>query len=406
LVIGNCPTFPLVCHHEKDSRHGCRSVAVAHNSQQVATRSTKAMSSTMALFDIDEVIRGQRLGEGGFSYVDEVLSFLPKEERQDRRFSASQEEMRQRFAKDTTKGTPRYAIKTIQPAMMNDETDFKMAAGGLANEAELLSQFNHPNIIKLRGFPPDGVRAFVRTERYDGYFLILDRLEETLADRVESWKREIKRLKNPVFVLKSSKRRQELLLERLSVALDIASALEYLHSRRIVYRDLKTDNIGVHVSGVWQLFDFGLSRTLPRDGDDLAGSFQMSGKIGTKMYMAPEVYLRQPYNTKADVYSFALLLWEVLALQRPFARHTKKTYRTRVIKKGERPPMDTSWPVEIQELLKKCWSSEMNERPTMKQVRAILEKQVAILSKNNPVVLRVENKQEQLVPNSVVPSAA
>eukprot|EP00544_Gedaniella_sp_CCMP2646_P007213 CAMPEP_0202487526 /NCGR_PEP_ID=MMETSP1361-20130828/5799_1 /ASSEMBLY_ACC=CAM_ASM_000849 /TAXON_ID=210615 /ORGANISM="Staurosira complex sp., Strain CCMP2646" /LENGTH=364 /DNA_ID=CAMNT_0049116901 /DNA_START=834 /DNA_END=1928 /DNA_ORIENTATION=- len=364
------------------------------------------MSSTMALFDIDEVIRGQRLGEGGFSYVDEVLSFLPKEERQDRRFSASQEEMRQRFANDTTNGTPRYVIKTIQPAMMNDETDFKMAAGGLAIEAELLAQFNHPNIIKLRGYPADGVRAFVRMERYDGYFLILDRLEETLTDRVESWKREIKRLKNPVFVLKSSRRKQELLLERLSVAPNIASALEYLHSRRIVYRDLKTENIGVDASGVWQLFDFGLSRTLPRDGDDLAGSFQMSGKIGTKMYMAPEVYLRQPYNTKADVYSFALLLWEVLALQRPVARHTKKTYRTRVVKKGERPPMDTSWPVEIQELLKKCWSSDMNERPTMKQVRAILEKQVAILSKNNPVVLGVERKQEQLVPNSVVPSAA
>ena len=292
--------------------------------------------------------------------------------------------MRRRFAKNATNGASRYAIKTIQPSMMNDEIDFKMAAGGLANEAELLSQFNHPNIIKLRGHPADGVRAFVRTERYDGYFLILDRLEETLSDRVESWKREMKRLKNPVFVLKSSKRKQELLLERLSIARDIASALDYLHSRRIVYRDLKTDNIGVDASGLWQLFDFGLSRPLPRDGDDLAGSFQMSGKIGTKMYMAPEVYLRQPYNTKADVYSFALLLWEILALQRPFARFTRKMYRNRVVKKGERPPIDTSWPVEIQELLKKGWSSDMNERPTMKQVHVILEKQIAILSKNNP----------------------
>lgn len=367
------------------------------------------MPLTMALFDIDEVVRGKRLGTGGFSHVDAIDDFAIDAFNEDRndQFSMAEQETRQHFAKTakTENGTPRYAIKIIQPSMMNDEHDFRMAAGGLANEVDILSTLDHPNIIKLRGHPPDGVRAYVRTERYDGYFLILDRLEETLTDRVESWKRETKRLKHPLFLLKSSKRKQELLLERLSIALDIASALDYLHSRRIVYRDLKTDNIGVTASGSWQLFDFGLSRTLPRDGDDLAGSFQMSGKVGTKMYMAPEVYLRQPYNTKADVYSFALLLWEMLALQRPFARHTKKMYRTRVVKKGERPPIDSSWPVEVQELLKKGWSSDMDERPTMKQVCEVLEKQLAMLSRNKPEVLRVD-KQKQLAPHSVVPSAA
>lgn len=362
----------------------------------------------MALFDIDEVVRGKRLGTGGFSYVNEIDGFLPKEERNDRLISITDQETRQLLAKTAKNenSVPRFAIKIIQPAMMNDDHDFRMAAGGLANEAEILSKLDHPNIIKLRGYPPDGVRAYTRTERYDGYFLILDRLDETLTDRVETWKREMKRLKNPVFVLKSSKRKQGLLLERLSIARDIASALDYLHSRRIVYRDLKTDNIGVDASsGTWILFDFGLSRYLPRSGDDLAGSFQMSGKVGTKLYMAPEVYLRQPYNTKADVYCFALLLWEMLALQRPFARFTRKMYKARVVKKGERPPIDNSWPAEIQELLKKAWSSDMYERPTMKQICAILDRQIAMLTGNKPEILRV-NKANELIPHSIAPSAA
>lgn len=168
----------------------------------------------MALFDIDEVVRGKRLGSGGFSHVDEVVGFLPKEERNDR-LGMTDHETRELFANNSTNenGAPRFAVKIIQPAMMNDENDFRMAAGGLANEADFLSNLDHPNIIKLRKHPADGVRAYVRAERYDGYFLLLDRLDETLTDRIESWKREVKRLKNPIFALKQSRRKHELFME-------------------------------------------------------------------------------------------------------------------------------------------------------------------------------------------------
>jgi serine/threonine protein kinase len=361
-------------------------------------------TNAMALFDIDEVVRGQRLGAGAFSHVDQIDAFLPRQDGDDQVIiSADDHATREHFANTTTNenGAPRFAIKIIQPSMMNDENDFRTAAGGLANEADILSKLDHPHIIKLRGFPADGVRAYVRTERYDGYFLILDRLNETLTERIQLWKRETKRLRNPVFVWKQSGRRQELLLERLNIALDIASALAYLHSKRIIYRDLKSDNIGFDDAGRLKLFDFGLSRSLPRTGDDLAGSFEMSGKVGTKAYMAPEVYERQPYNTKADVYSYAMLLWEILALQRPFAQHTKQMYRIRVVKNGERPTIDKSWPVEIQTLLRRAWSRDVNARPTMHQVCEILTKLTGMMSP----VGRGGAKQE-IIPRRVVPSAA
>lgn len=363
----------------------------------------------MALFDIDEVVRGQRLGSGAFSHVDQIDAFLPREDRNDKVIiNADDHATREHFANTVTNenGAPRFAIKIIQPAMMNDENDFRTAAGGLANEADILSKLDHPHIIKLRGFPADGVRAYVRTERYDGYFLILDRLNETLSERIQLWKRESKRLRKPVFVLKQSSRRQELLLERLNVALDIASALSYLHSKRIIYRDLKSDNIGFDDAGRLKLFDFGLSRSLPRTGDDLAGSFEMSGKVGTKAYMAPEVYEREPYNTKADVYSFAMLLWEILALQRPFAQHTKQMYRVRVVKNGERPLIDRSWPMEIQTLLRRAWSRDMDARPTMHQVCEILTKLTGKMSPAGKSTTPRDDIKQKLIPRRLVPSAA
>ena len=366
-----------------------------------------AMPSFMAFFDINEVVRGKRLGSGGFSHVDEVVGFRPRKENEVR-LSITDIDTREFFAKNAvnTNGEASFAVKFIQPAMMNDENDFRRAANCLANEADLLSKLDHPNIIKLRGFPFDGAKAFVRTERYDGYFLILDRLDETLSDRIESWKQETKRLKNPIYAFKHARGKQDLLMrERLMIALEVASALEYLHSKRIVYRDLKPNNIGLNGQGVVKLFDFGLARPMPstsQGADVVTGSFQMTGKVGTKMVMAPEVYERKQYNTKSDVYSFALLLWQMLSLERPFARHTKRMYRTRVVKKGERPPIDSSWPMEIQILLRRAWSRDPVKRPTMDLVCVILKKQIAKFEYDQQ---RLDQNKKTL-PNSVIPLAA
>ena len=122
--------------------------------------------------------------------------------------------------------------------------------------------------------------------------------------------------------------------------------------------------------------------------------------------MAPEVYERKPYNTKADVYSFALLLWEMLSLQRPFGRYTKKMYRIRVVKNEERPPIDTSWPQDIQILLRRAWSKDADARPTMNQVCSILEKLINEMNVGKPSQAPRNAKKTTLAPNNVAPSAA
>ncbi|ACI65481.1 predicted protein, partial [Phaeodactylum tricornutum CCAP 1055/1] len=102
-------------------------------------------------------------------------------------------------------------------------------------------------------------------------------------------------------------------------AYDLASALKYLHDLNIIYRDLKPDNIGFDVRGDVKIFDFGLAREYDRSISTSAdGTYKMTGDTGSPRYMAPEVALEKPYNNSVDVYSFAILTWQILEMAMPF----------------------------------------------------------------------------------------
>ncbi len=104
-----------------------------------------------------------------------------------------------------------------------------------------------------------------------------------------------------------------------TAALQIAAGLKYLHSHNIIFRDLKPANIGFDVRGDVKIFDFGLARIMPDDGCPYTDRFLMSG-AGSPRYMSPEcLTLGESYNMKADIYSFAIILWEMLSASRPYA---------------------------------------------------------------------------------------
>jgi serine/threonine protein kinase len=110
-----------------------------------------------------------------------------------------------------------------------------------------------------------------------------------------------------------------LLVYVYDAALQIAAGLKYLHSHNIIFRDLKPANIGFDVRGDVKLFDFGLARIMPDDGCPYTDTFFMSG-AGSPRYMAPEcLTFGESYNMKADIYSFAIILWEMLSASQPYA---------------------------------------------------------------------------------------
>ena len=144
-----------------------------------------------------------------------------------------------------------------------------------------------------------------------------------------------------------------------------------------MYRDLKPDNIGFDVRGDVKIFDFGLAREFgiaEKTGND-DGMYKMTGDTGSPRYMAPEVALGQPYNENVDVYSFSILLWQILALERPFQGYTMNMFQKRVTEGGARPMCAQKWPANLQKMLRRGWGIN-TKRPTMEEWQLFLQDEI------------------------------
>lgn len=234
-----------------------------------------------------------------------------------------------------TRPHKRYACKHLKQELMADTKGFLTAASELAYEAHMLSSLDHPNIIRIHGWAANGIASF-EEGKHNSFFLLLDLLDATLDQRIEHWKIEGTRPGTNPHV------RQ---FDKLRALSEIASALDYIHSQGVVFRDLKPQNIGFlkersHsplTSPKFQvkLFDFGLSRELPTLNTTEA--FKMSGKVGTIRYMAPEVCLYQPYGIACDIYSWSMVAYEILSQSKPFEGFTPEMYCSLVCQQHVRP---------------------------------------------------------------------
>ncbi|KAL7526533.1 hypothetical protein ACHAXR_001532 [Thalassiosira sp. AJA248-18] len=114
-----------------------------------------------------------------------------------------------------------------------------------------------------------------------------------------------------------------------------------------------------------KIFDFGLARIVPKNGEPNTDVFNMSG-AGSPRYMAPECLSGNPYNLKADIYTFAIILWEILSGRTPYEfvrrRHQLIHY---VVEENGRPVIDESWPLAIQGMLESSFDPEIQKRPKM-----------------------------------------
>ena len=118
------------------------------------------------------------------------------------------------------------------------------------------------------------------------------------------------------------------------------------------------------VRGDIKLFDLGLVKELhPRDQDN-RGNWSLS-MAGTPRYMAPECGMYQPYNLSADVYSFSMLLWEIMTLEKPLKDYTYTRLKNEIFIEGERPSIKKVFNKRIRSLISSGWSQNPTKRPTI-----------------------------------------
>jgi serine/threonine protein kinase len=272
----------------------------------------------------------------------------------------------------------RYVVKRVTPELaFTNKIAFFKGCVDLAVEAKYLAALEHPNIINLGAISVKGPCDFI----------ILEMLTETLTKRFKTWMDKDRRCKGITGIFAGSKKLiQDLYHERIEASYDIANAMKYLHSKQIVFRDLKPDNIGFDRLDQLKLFDFGLARELFEDERTKDGLYAMTGMTGSMRYMAPEVALGLPYNVSADVYSWAILMWYILALEPPFGYYTEDMMADRVVQRGSRPAIFDAWPEAISSLMRRGWDATIAERPTFSEICSTMKTESLWDSENDPTV--------------------
>ncbi|KAH6799880.1 ACT-like protein tyrosine kinase family protein [Perilla frutescens var. hirtella] len=152
----------------------------------------------------------------------------------------------------------------------------------------------------------------------------------------------------------------------LKVAIDVTRGMSYLHQNNIIHRDLKAANLLMDENDVVKIADFGVARVLVHSG-------VMTAETGTYRWMAPEVIEHKPYNHKADVFSFGIMLWELLTGKVPYAHLTPLQAAVGVVQKGLRPTIPRHTHPSVVELLERCWQQEPSLRPEFSEITEILQ---------------------------------
>lgn len=230
-----------------------------------------------------------------------------------------------------------YAVKTVH---QGDKNFYKMAN----REIENMLRCHHPTIIKSYG---------ISFQDFENQYSINIFMEYLSKGSMATY------IKDQTF---DNTHRQIILI-------GISRGLLYLHRNRIIHRDIKPLNILLDDNLYPKIIDFGYSKTAVTEKD-----LESSLTLGTIYYLAPEVFYDGICDEKSDVYSFAILMYEVLTGLDAYDReknHNSFAFLNDVKEKNHRPKFDKSQrPIKesIKDLCKQCWSNDRSERPTFEEI--------------------------------------
>lgn len=299
---------------------------------------------------------GEFIGEGSFSSVYTIKSI-------------------RKNTSPTKIHASKCVVKLLKKDLVQNPAMLAACAADLAKEGYIMASLAHKHVLSVRAWTPTGL-AGLESGRHDAFFLVLDRLENTLGDRLNQWCCKKSQLRYSL--VQRGTKKMNFLKERLQVALHLADAVAYLHSQNILHRDLKPENIGFDGHGVLKVFDFDVSRIMPKNAHPDC-TFLFTKKIGSPRYMSPECARGEAYNLKADVYTFALLLHELLSLVKPYDDIAACDQLNEVFRNGARPFVPLSWPMAIQRLLRDAWIDDIQSRSSMQQVHQVLVREIPIM---------------------------
>lgn len=150
----------------------------------------------------------------------------------------------------------------------------------------------------------------------------------------------------------------------LRTAVGVALGVDYLHNCHIIHRDLKASNLLLDDQEKVKVADFGVARVT-----NSISARDLTAETGTYRWMAPEVVSHKPYTRKCDVFSYSIVLWELLSEGTvPYMSYTPLQAAIAVVQKNLRPAIPKDTPPQLNELMKACWAADEKERPGFDEI--------------------------------------
>ena len=208
------------------------------------------------------------------------------------------------------------------------------------NESIILAKLDHQNIIKFfEVFESNKPKHMVNivTEYADG---------GDLSEKIKE-----KKNKNNNFTES----------EILDYFTQICLAIKHIHEKKIIHRDLKSGNIFLMKNGLVKLGDFGIAKRFQKTMDK-AKTF-----IGTPYYLSPEIINSKPYDSKSDIWSLGVLLYEMMTFKMPFNANSLPMLIVKIMR-GQYIPPPTIYTKDLRELVTKCLTVEPKNRPSIQEI--------------------------------------
>jgi serine/threonine-protein kinase len=243
------------------------------------------------------------------------------------------------FLADDTKLERLVALKVLPIEVTNDLERIKR----FVREAKAVSALNHPNIITIYEIGKTNDTHFIATEYIEG---------ETLHSRLSSGQMNIKSV--------------------LDMAIQTAGALDAAHRTGIVHRDIKPENIMIRPDGFVKILDFGIAKLIERHSESADGKSAAVTKglthegmiVGTASYMSPEQARGKDTDTRSDIFSFGVVLYEMLTGKQPFKGESAIDTISSIISKEPLPlnQLAPDIPSELNHIVEKSLRKDREER--------------------------------------------
>lgn len=288
-------------------------------------------------YDLQRLELGDFIGQGGFGKV-----FKAKDKNNDNIYAAK-----------------------ISFHLINESSD---EMHNLIREVNIMSKFQHPAILKLIGYSP------INFDKEPFSVIISEFSQNGSLNKIIDFERSGTSISGWDAT------------QKLICLYGISSAMDYLHSNKVIHRDLKPENILLDEFLYPKIGDFGLAKVVHQSMDSL--TFQSNSCIkGTAYYIAPEIiddnddenndevdskkddpnWYETIYSTASDVYAFAFIVYELITLDKPYQDLNSFKIWKKVVE-GGRPKIKSTTPKCYKKLIQDCWSQNPSLRPSFSQI--------------------------------------